>query len=146
MKSIKILAFAITAYVGIVATIGAAVAYFQPTMPGVLLLTTTDAEGETYDRLLGRAEIDGVLYLVSNSWLRRWYHRAIAHPNVEVTMDGGRLAFTAVQLGATEHQRLVEKYPMPTWMKILAGFPPRRFLRLDPLPMKNIQEELQNDA
>lgn len=146
MKTIKIIAFAVSAYICIVAAMGALVAIVQPTMPGVLVLTTTDAEGREYERLLGRMEIGGVLYLVSNNWLRRWYYRAISHPSVAVTVDGERIAFTAVELDATEHERLVDKYPMPTWMKILAGFPPRRFLRLDPIPTTNSLRKVHNDV
>ena len=141
MKTIKIITFVVTGYIGIVAAMCAVVALVQPTMPGVLVLTTTDEDGNEYERLLGRMEIGGVLYLVSNNWLRRWYYRAISHPDAAVTIDGKRMAFTAVELDATDHERLVDKYPMPTWMRILAGFPPRRFLRLDPMPARNNLEK-----
>ena len=80
-------------------------------MPGVLVLTTTDSEGGRYDRLLGRAQIDGAYYLVANSWPRRWYYRALANPDVEVTVDGKRMLFTAVRVDEAEHERLLEDIP-----------------------------------
>ena len=132
MKIAKVAAIMLAVYIGIIAAAGAYVAYFQPNMPGVLVLTTVDTEGKVYDRLLGRFEVDGAYYLTANSWPRRWYNYAITEPNVEVTVDGKRIPFTAVRVEGAEHQRLVEEYPMPLWMRILAGFPPRRFLRLEP--------------
>ena len=120
MKTIKVIAVIVSAYVGIVAAMSAFVAFVQPTMPGVLVLTTTDAEGKEYDRRLGHMEVAGVLYLVSNNWLRRWYYRAITHPNVTVIIDDKRMGFRAVELDATEHQRLLDKYPTPTWMNAYA--------------------------
>ena len=131
MKVVKIVASVLVAYVAIVAAAVGAVAYFQPDMPGLVVLTTTDAEGEVYDRLLGRIEVDGVFYLSANAWPRRWYNRALANPEVELTVDGRRMAFTAVRVDKVERQRLLA-YPIPLWRKVLAGFPPRRFLRLDP--------------
>ena len=131
MKVLKILASVLAVYAAIVVMAGGAVSYFQTDMPGLVVLTTTDALGEEYDRLLGRIEVDGVFYLAANAWPRRWYHRALANPKVELTVDGRRMAFTAVPVGADEHQRLLQ-YPIPLWRKVLAGFPPRRFLRLDP--------------
>lgn len=132
MKIAKVAAIVLFVYIGVAAAAAAYVAYFQPAMPGVLVLTTTDAEGKEYDRLLGRFEVDGVLYLSANAWPRRWYNRAVANPSVEVTVDGKRIRFTAVRIEEAERQRLVKDYPMPLWMRILAGFPPRDFLRLDP--------------
>ena len=131
MKVAKISASVLAVYVTVVVMAGGAVSLFQPDMPGLVVLTTTDAEGEEYDRLLGRIEVDGVFYLAANAWPRRWYNRALANPKVELTVDGRRMAFTAVRVDADERQRLLE-YPIPMWRKVLAGFPPRRFLRLEP--------------
>ncbi len=132
MKIVKVLSVLIAVYIGAIAAMGGFVAYFQPQMPGVLMLTTTDEEGKAYNRLLGRFEVDGVRYLAVNSWPRRWYELALANPNVEITVDGQRTQFTAVRIDSIERQHMLEKYPTPLWMKILSGFPPRQFLRLDP--------------
>ena len=131
MKVVKIVASVLAVYVAVVVIAAGAVAYLQPDMPGLVILTTTDAQGEEYDRFLGRIEVDGVFYLAANAWPRRWYNRALANPKVELTVDNRRIAFTAVRVDIEERQRLLE-YPVPLWRTVLAGFPPRRFLRLDP--------------
>ena len=132
MRIIKFSALALLVYVALIAAFEAFISYSQPDMSGTLQLTTADGDGNPYDRKLGHFELDGVTYLVVNHWPRRWYWNAIENPRIEVTLGGERRAFTAVPVGEAEHRRLLEAFPIPWWGKILTGFPPRRFLRLDP--------------
>jgi hypothetical protein len=132
MKIAKIAGVVLAGYITLIAAAAGFAAWYQPELPGILVLTTTDSEGGQYRRLLGRFELDGVLYLTANAWPRTWYHYAVKRPNVEINLDGKQLAFTAVPVEGRELQRLVDDYPMPLWMRFLAGFPPRNFLRLEP--------------
>jgi len=68
----------------------------------------------------------------ANHWPRPWYHRALANPAVEVTEKGERRPFTAVPVTGAELERIQERYPFPLMLKLLTGFAPRKFLRLDP--------------
>jgi hypothetical protein len=98
----------------------------------VLVLTTTAEDGTSNDRVLGRAEVDGRIYVAANHWPRAWYHRALENPKVQVRLDGEREDYLAVPVTGEELDRVIVAYPMPTVVRFLTGFPPRAFLRLDP--------------
>ena len=98
----------------------------------VLVLTTTDEDGDTRNRALARMEIDGQLFVSANHWPRGWYNRALANPNVQVTVDGEKAGYLAVPASEEENERLNVELPMPVVARFLTGFPPRSFLRLEP--------------
>jgi hypothetical protein len=97
-----------------------------------LALTTTDAQGPHVTIVAG-VEVDGQLYVSANHWPRGWYHRALAHPEVEVERAGKRGPYRAVPVEGPERARVVEQYRLPFPLRILSGFPPRSFLRLVPV-------------
>ena len=103
----------------------------------MLVLTTTDASGQSDARRLARLPADGKLYVSAHHWTRGWYHRALANPAVQVELDGAAADYIAVPVPAAsaEFKRVVEKYPIPVRANLLMGFPllPRRILRLDPV-------------
>ncbi len=96
----------------------------------VELVTKADAGNEQTSILAG-VEVDGKLYVAANHWPRSWYLRATKNPQVFVTSQGVRAGYQAVPLDDTEHDYIVGGYSMPLVFRILTGFPPRRFLRLD---------------
>ena len=54
----------------------------------MLLLTTTDADGETNDRMLARFETDGKIYQrLAHHWPRGWYH-SYNNLAVQAEIDG----------------------------------------------------------
>ncbi len=116
---------------GIVIGLFAGSGLLQPTEIGipVLVLTTTAGDGTSKDRVLGRMESNGQLFVSANHWPRAWYHRALANPNVQVTLDGEKADYLAVPATEEEIDRIDD---FPIVMRVLAGFPPRGFLRLDP--------------
>lgn len=132
MKVIKILSIVGLAYIGLVVAFESLIGYFQPENQGTLVITTTDRSGETSDRVLSRLESQGRLYVAANHWPRAWYYRVLEHPQVAVTVDGERRPFVAVPVSGDEHQRLDAEHPLGPVVRFLTGFPPRRFLRLDP--------------
>lgn len=116
---------------GIVIGVFAGSGLLQPTEIGspVLVLTTTAGDGTSKDRVLARMESNGQLFVSANHWPRAWYNRALANPNVQVTLDGEKADYLAVPATEEEIDRIDD---IPIFMRVLAGFPPRGFLRLDP--------------
>ena len=132
MKAIRWIAIGIAAYVGIVVLFESAIGYFQPANESTLVITTTDGDGVARDRVLARLEHEGKLYVAANHWPRAWFRRAQQFPEVEVSFDGKTGAYTAVAVGDAEHARVDAEHALPLPFRILTGFPPRYFLRLDP--------------
>jgi hypothetical protein len=95
------------------------------------VITTTDADG-AHDRVVSRLEVDGKLYVAANHWPRAWYERALANPAVHVAYDGKQADYTAVSVSGDEHDKVNGSHPLPAVFRVLTGFPPRFFLRLDP--------------
>lgn len=113
----------------------ALVSVLQPTNVGgtpVLVLTTTAEDGTSHDRVLARIEKDGQLFVSANHWFRPWYHRALANPEVQVTIDGDKADYLAVPVTDEERDRLLSTSEFPFVFRVLFGFPSRQFLRLDP--------------
>ena len=108
------------------------IGYFQPEDTNTIVLATTDADGDRRSRVLSAFELDGDLYVAANHWPRAWYRRAAAAPAVTVTRAGSTAPHRAVSLVGAEHERLSEAYQLPFAIRFLTGFPPRRFLKLEP--------------
>ncbi len=133
MEITKILLIGALVYVGFVALMEGLVGYIQPQMDIGVTLTTTDDEGRKLDRILAGARLEGKLYVASNHWLRGWYKRALANPNVFVELDGVRGAYRAVPIKGEERARIANAYSMGFVLRFICGFAPSKFLRLDPL-------------
>jgi hypothetical protein len=134
MKVLKILAIVALVYVGIVVAFESLIGYFQPQGGSTLVITTFDADGTPHDRVVSRLESDGHLYVAANHWPRAWYERALANPEVQVTLDGEKRDYRAVPVTGAEHDRVEAANRLGLVFRILTGFPPRYFLRLDPQP------------
>ena len=87
---------------------------------------------DPHNVIVGAVEVDGALYVSANHWPRRWYHRLVENPEVDVTRDGERAAYRVVPVDGAERERVVSEYTLPLIVRVLTGFPPRAFLRLDP--------------
>jgi hypothetical protein len=61
-----------------------AVAAFQPENIGgeTIVITTTDADGKSHDRVVSPIDDDGQLFVAANHWPRAWYHRALVSATV----------------------------------------------------------------
>lgn len=132
MKLLKIVAVVFGIYVAAVALFDSVVGYIQPQMATGVVLTTTDAHGQSSNRTLAGVHLDNHLYVAANHWSRFWYYRALANPAVEVTENGKRGAFTAVPVTGVERDQIAEKYNMGFVLRLICGFAPQRFMRLDP--------------
>ena len=132
MKILKIVAIVVLAYVGIVVAFESLIGYFQPAGGSTLLITTFDGDGTPHGRVVSRLESDGKLYVAANHWPRAWYNRALENPELQVTRDGEKSDYRAVPVTGTEHDRVDTENSLGVVFRILTGFPPRYFVRLDP--------------
>jgi hypothetical protein len=132
MKALKIVVIVALVYVGIVAAFESLIGYFQPMAGSVLVITTFDADGTAHDRVVSRLESDGQLYVAANHWPRAWYDRALENPEVQVTLDGEKGDYRAVPVTGAEHDRVDGENSLGPVFRVLTGFPPRYFVRLDP--------------
>ncbi len=132
MKVVKVLAALFLAYIGIVVVFESLLGYYQPADPSSIVITTTDEDGNTSDRVLSRLETDGQLHVAANHWPRAWYKQALENPEVQLTMDGEKAAYLAVPVTDEEHDRVNAEKPLGIVIRVLTGFPSRYFVRLDP--------------
>lgn len=132
MKVIKRIVLLVLMYIGIIATFESLLGYFQPSGQSTLVITTADEDGTKHDRVLARLESNGQLFVAVNHWPRAWYGRALENPSVQVALDGLTGAYLAVPATDEEHDRVNREHSLGIVFRILTGFPPRYFLRLDP--------------
>ena len=132
MKALKILVIAVLVYVGIVAAFESLIGFLQPSAGATLVITTFDEAGAPHDRVVSRLETDGRLYVAANHWPRAWYRRALANPEVQAAIDGKKGDYRAVPVTGAEHARVEGENRHGVVFRILTGFPPRYFVRLDP--------------
>ena len=132
MKVVKRIAIALAIYVGIVVAFESFIGITQPKQGEVLVITTTDAAGNTGDRVLAHLTSQGRIYVAANHWPRAWYNSALANPEVEVSIGDNKRAYTAVPVSGAEHDQVDADNPLPAVFRFITGYPPRYFLRLDP--------------
>jgi hypothetical protein len=132
MKAVKIIAILLVIYVGIVTAFESLIGYMQPTSGTSVVITTFGSDGGAHDRVLSGLQTDGKLYVSANHWPRAWYRRALENPDVQVTVDGKKGDYRAVPVEGGEHDRVESEHPHGVVFRILTGFPPRYFVRLDP--------------
>ncbi|MYE13609.1 MAG: DUF385 domain-containing protein [Gammaproteobacteria bacterium] len=133
MRAIKILGILLLVWVAIVAIFESMLGYFQPEGGGdTVVITTFDADGTGHDRVLSGLDSDGQFYVAVNHWPRAWYRRALENPAVQITRGEETLDYTAVLVTGEEDDRVRAEHPIPIVARILMGFAPRHFLRLDP--------------
>lgn len=98
------------------------------------LSITATVEGEDRKVVVAGVESAGRMYVAANHWPRAWYHQVVANPDVRVTVEGKQAPYRAVPVSGEERSRIARDYHLPLIIRILSGFPPRAFLRLDPAP------------
>lgn len=132
MKALKYLGIVLVAYIALVAVFESAIGFLQPQSAATIVITTTDAGGATRQRVVSRIDSDGRVYVAANHWPRAWYNEVLQHPAVQVTQAGATAAYLAVPATASESERVDAQHALGLGIRILTGFPPRRFVRLDP--------------
>jgi hypothetical protein len=132
VKALKIGAIVLLAYIGIVVAFETSIGILQPDSGSTLVITTFDPDGAAHERVVAKLESDGHLYVAANHWPRAWYKRALANPDVAATIDGQKRDYRAVPVASPEHERVDSENSLPAAFRVVTGFPPRYFLRLDP--------------
>ena len=132
MRALKIVLIAAVVYVGIVAAFESLLGWVQPGGASTLVITTFEPDGKAHDRVVARLESDGKLYVAANHWPRSWYRRALANPDVQVTIGGERRDYRAVPVSGEESERVDAQHALPLLFRFVTGFPPRLLMRLDP--------------
>lgn len=132
MKAVKRIVISLVVYIGIVFTFESLIGFFQPADESTLVITTTAEDGTSNDRVLARLESNGLLYVAANHWPRAWYNQALKNANVQATVDGVKKNYLAVPVTGEEHDRVDTDNSLGVPFRILTGFPPRYFFRLDP--------------
>jgi len=132
VKAAKLIAILILVYGGIVIAFETLLGIFQPAGETTLVITTTAQDGTPKDRVLAHLESNGQLYVAANHWPRAWYNRALENSNVQVTWAGEKGDYLAVPVTEEEHDRVNRENSLGMMFRILTGFPPRYFVRLDP--------------
>ncbi len=134
MKVVKIIAIVALVYVGIVVLFESLLGYYQPAGATTLTITTTDADGNTNDRVLAALASNDQLYVAANHWPRGWYNQVLENPQVQIRMDGEEEKgdYLVVTLDEEEESRVDGEHSLGVVIRILTGFPPRYIVRLDP--------------
>jgi len=131
MKILKIISIGLVGvYIGLVVLFESWLGYSQPSNQNTLVITTFDNQ-EAKHRVLSAVNNDGKLYVSANHWPRAWYRQALSNPNVEVNYKGEMNSYLAVPVEGKQHDKLKEEHAHSLTFRILTGFPPRYFLRLD---------------
>ncbi len=131
-KAVKIGLFFLLGYVLLIVLFESSLGYFQPAGASTLQITTTGSDGVQSPRIVARLESGGQLYVAANHWPRAWYREALARPAVEVESETESGSYTAVPVVGAEHDRVNADNSLGLLFRILTGFPPRYFLRLEP--------------
>lgn len=133
MRAVKIVAIVLVVYALVVVVFETLLGSLQPASPDTVVITTTDAEGKSYDRVLSGLDSGGQFYVAVNHWPRAWYYRLLENPNVRITRGGETREYVAVRVTAEERSDVERDHSAGIVFRILTGFPPRHFIRLDPL-------------
>lgn len=147
MRLWKVLLFVAGLYAAFVIAFEAIyLGHYQPSFEAsgipMLVLTTTDESGAANDRMLARLRTGGKLYVSAHHWPRGWYHAAVQHPDVVVSVGDVRGNYRAVPIAGEEFERVAARFPIPLRARFLMGFPPPRgILRLDPVAPESAPEE-----
>ena len=130
----KTIGFGLLGYVALVVAFETLLGVLQPDTGETIVITTTDSAGVSTERVLGRDFAGGKHYASANHWPRAWYNRALENPRVQVAMDGTTADYIAVPVDDDEHARVAAEIGNGWLFKLMVGFAPQRFLRLDPVP------------
>ncbi|MCG8415899.1 MAG: hypothetical protein MI746_16920 [Pseudomonadales bacterium] len=129
---VKILIGLALFYLGLVVLFESSLGYFQPEAGNTVAITTFDADGEAHRRIVSLLSSNEQLYVAVNHWPRAWYRRLRENPSMRMEQNGVDSDYTAVIVEGAEHDRVQADNPTGIVFRILTGFPPRYFVRLDP--------------
>ena len=132
---VKIILIIAIIYVALVAAFETWLGYSQPRGEDNLVITVTEDDGTKSQRVLSLFESQDQLYLAANHWPRGWFNQVQQNPDVHIEFGGERAVqsgeYTAVSVDGAEHDQVAEDTRLPFVARLLMGFPPREFVRLE---------------
>lgn len=131
----KLLAAALLLYACVVIGFEAYLGVYQPDLGSPVQITTFDSGGGEHQRVVSLFESNGEYFIAANHWPRAWYRQALANPTMRVQSDGVETDYQVIPISTddSEHDRLNAERRIPLNFRILMGFAPRRFVRLEPI-------------
>ena len=134
MKALKVIGALVAVYLVVIIAFESMLGYTQPANEHTLMLTVSDDDGQPHQRVLARIEHEDQLYVAVNHWPRAWFHALQKNPSVTVEYADISMAATAIVItDQTELASVDAARPLGIGFRILTGFPPRHFVRLDPI-------------
>lgn len=131
-KAAIIGAVVILAYVGMVVLFESLLGFYQPEAGNTMVITTYDDGGNPHDRVVSRLESQGQIYVAANHWPRAWYRQALANPRMTVSYNGEVTEYAVLPVTGAEHERVDSDHSLGLAFRVLSGFAPRYFVRLEP--------------
>lgn len=128
--TIRIVGILFGIYILIVIAFESLLGYYQPQGGNTIVITTYDGDVGT-DRVVTEIASNGQRYIAVNHWPRAWYYRLLDNPRISVTKDDQVTEHVAVSVEGDEHDRVQADNPTGIVFRLLTGFPPRYFVRLD---------------
>ena len=132
-KGFKLVVILLAGYVGLVVLFESSLGFFQPEAGNTIVIETYDNDGTGYSRVVSLLNSAGQEYVAVNHWPRAWYGRLQETPRIGVTRNGSQTEYSAGMVSGAEHEQVQQDNPTPLVFRFLTGFPPRYFVRLDPL-------------
>ena len=119
------------AYIILVLILEGVIWKLQPDMEGAVTLHVKAGDAVIKRTLYG-LEYENNLYVSSNHWFRSWYYAILEEPSIQVERSGDLHPYVASSVEGEELSRVKQAYNMGLVLRVLCGFAPPRFLRLDP--------------
>ena len=104
-RVLRPVAFIAAGYVLVVLAINAVAGITQPELgagAGEGILRTFAEDGTAYERRLAVLDDNGTLWVVSVQHFRRWYHRLLENPSVELVQNNEVRSYRAVPVDEPE--------------------------------------------
>ena len=141
-RYVKILLILIATYVGIVVVFESLLGYYQPKGEENLVITVTEDDGSQSQRVLSLFQSEGELYLAANHWPRP------ARAHLASSSSGQSGDYVAIPIDEVDHERVLNDNRIPFFGRFLMGFPPREFVRIEPVTpaAEPVEETVTPDA
>ena len=134
MSFLQMFIYILVGYIVLVLVAEVLIWCIQPKMDGIgVTLIITRDDGTCIVRNLAGFEYNNQIYVASNHWFRRWCKEALKSSGVEVIRGEVTSKFIVKKVSDEEHQRLSREYKMGIALRLICGFAPSRFLRLEVL-------------
>lgn len=131
-KWLKTILIIVLVYVGIVVLFESSLGFLQPQAGNTVVITTFDADGTPHPRVVSLLNSEGRQYVAANHWPRAWFRQVRANGQILMNNDGVETAHRGVVVSGVEHDQVQRDNPTGLVFRLLTGFPPRYFVRLDP--------------